>query len=52
MHQLRDILETIDQRLHLLEERQDFNDRLLHERSRDGESPKRLERPADSSRPV
>ena len=52
MHQLRDILETIDQRLHLLEERQDFNDRLLQERARDGEFPKQLERPGDARRPV
>lgn len=35
LNQLRDILETIDQRLHLLEERQDFNDRLLHAQDRD-----------------
>lgn len=47
MAQLRDVLETIDQRLHLLEERQDFNDRLLAERSRD--ATRRLE-PGDDVR--
>ena len=33
VHQLREHLETISQRLHLLEERQDFSERLLDERS-------------------
>lgn len=35
--QMREILETMSQRLHLLEERQDFSERLLEERSRDRE---------------
>ena len=29
MHQVRDLLETMDARLRLLEERQDFTERLL-----------------------
>lgn len=33
--QLRDILESMSQRLALLEERQDFNERLLENRSRE-----------------
>jgi predicted phosphoribosyltransferase len=32
--QLRDILDTMNQRLTLMEERQDFTERLLEERSR------------------
>ena len=35
LHQIRDSLDTISQRLHLLEERQDFAERLLESRSRD-----------------
>ena len=34
LHQLRELVETISQRLHLLEERQDFSERLLEERTR------------------
>ena len=37
LHQLRDILDTLNQRLHLLEERQDFAERLLEDRSRNRE---------------
>ncbi len=34
LHQIREALDTMNQRLHLMEERQDFSERLLEERSR------------------
>ena len=37
--QLREMLETMDQRLQLMEERQDFNDRLLRSRAEDRPGP-------------
>lgn len=34
LHQLRESMETMSQRLQLLEDRQDFSERLLEDRSR------------------
>ncbi len=36
VYHLREQMETMSQRLHLLEERQDFSERLLEERGRKG----------------
>ncbi len=38
LHQIRDLLETMNQRLHLIEERQDFSERLLESRAKEKES--------------
>jgi hypothetical protein len=37
VHQMKDLLETVNARLHLMEERQDFSERLLES----GDQPKR-----------
>ncbi len=47
--QLREMLDTMDQRLQLMEERQDFNDRLLRARDTDV-APPRLPPTADGTR--
>ena len=43
--QLRELLETIDARLHLIEQRQDFSERLLGERQDAQDSPDAPEAP-------
>jgi hypothetical protein len=37
VHQVRDLLETMDARLRLIEERQDFTERLLNSRDKESE---------------
>jgi len=39
VHQIRDLLETMDARLHLMEERQDFTEKLLSSGQRSDPSP-------------
>ena len=46
--QIREMLETMDQRLQLMEERQDFNDRLLESRSRDAGALGSLSEPSEA----